>query len=96
MRPFGLGNETFDNDMIDLPVVVLALSLGIEISIRTSGDCEDCVMGGEGVDLLQRLLDLGWRLRRWVGLSFDLRVGVAWHWLCDLWYRPRVCDLWSR
>jgi hypothetical protein len=63
--PFDLADRAFDSNVIDLPVIVSALSLGIKIGVRTSGDCEDCVVGGEGVGLLQRFLDLRLRLRRW-------------------------------
>jgi hypothetical protein len=79
-----MGNRSLNNDMIDLPVIIMALSLGVKISVATSGNCEDCVMGGEIVGLLWRFLDLRWRW--WVGFSFDLRVFVVWHWVCDLWY----------
>jgi hypothetical protein len=74
--PFGLGTRTFDSNTIDLPVVVSALSLGIKISLGTFGNCEDCVMGGQGISLLWRLLDLRWRLWRWVGFSLDLTIGI--------------------
>jgi hypothetical protein len=56
MGLFGLGNGAFDNYMIDLSLIVYALSLGIKIGVRTSGDCEDCVMGGDSVGLLWRAL----------------------------------------
>jgi hypothetical protein len=79
--PFGLGNKTFDNDVIDLPIIIVVLSLNVKIGVGTSGNCEDCAMGGEIVNLLRRFLDLRWRW--WVGFSFDLRVGVVWHWVCD-------------
>jgi hypothetical protein len=38
MAPFGLGNGTFDNYVIDLLVIVSAVSLGIKIGVRTSED----------------------------------------------------------
>jgi hypothetical protein len=47
-----LGKRTFDNDVIDLPVIVVALSLGVEISVGTFGNCKDSAVGGEGFDLL--------------------------------------------
>jgi hypothetical protein len=50
--------------MIDLPVVVFVLSFGIKISVGIFNNCEDCAMGGEGMDLLWRLLDFRWRLWR--------------------------------
>jgi hypothetical protein len=62
MGPFGLVNGAFDIYMIDLPVIVSVLSLGIKIDVGTPVNCEDCVVGGESVGLLRRLLDL-WR--RW-------------------------------
>jgi hypothetical protein len=61
--PFGLGDRTFDDDVIDLPVVITALSLGIEVGIGTFGNCEDCAVGGESVGLLWRFLDFRWRWR---------------------------------
>jgi hypothetical protein len=86
MGPFGLGNGAFDIYMIDLSVIVSTLSLGINIIVRTSGDCEDCVMGRESVGLLRRLLDFWWRWWWRVGFGLDLRIGVVWHWVCDLWH----------
>jgi hypothetical protein len=44
MGPFCLGDRTFDSDMVDLAIIVLALSLCIEIGIGASGDCKDCAM----------------------------------------------------
>jgi hypothetical protein len=61
---FGLSNRAFNNYMIYFSIVIFALSLGIEIGIGTSSNCEDCVMGGEVFGLLQRLLDLWRRWRR--------------------------------
>jgi hypothetical protein len=60
VRPFGLGNRTFDNDVIDLPVIIVMLPFGVKVGIGTSGNYEDCAMGGESIGLLQRFLDLGW------------------------------------
>jgi hypothetical protein len=93
--PFGLGNGAFDNNVIDLPVIVSALSLGIKIGVGASSDYEYCVMGGEGIGLLQRFLDWRCRMRRWVSFGFDLRVGIVLHSVCDLWYWRRVCYLWN-
>jgi hypothetical protein len=45
--PFGLGNGALNGYMIDLSVIVYSLPLGVEIGVRTSGDCKDCVMGGK-------------------------------------------------
>jgi hypothetical protein len=56
--PLGLGDGTFDNDMIDLSVVISSLPLVIEINVGTSGDCEDCAMSGKSIGLLRRLVDL--------------------------------------
>jgi hypothetical protein len=42
--PFGLGNRTFDGNMVDLAIIVLALSLGIKIGIGAFGDCKDCAV----------------------------------------------------
>jgi hypothetical protein len=60
--PFGLGNRTFDDNMVDLAIIVLALSLGIKIGIEALNDCKDCAMSWEGFSLLLGFLDL-WR--RW-------------------------------
>jgi hypothetical protein len=35
-------------------------------------------------------VEVGWR---WIGFSFDLRVGVVWCGVCDLWHWWRVCYL---
>jgi hypothetical protein len=43
--------------MIYFSVVVSALSLGVKAGVGTSDNSEDCVMGGEGIRLLWRLLD---------------------------------------
>jgi hypothetical protein len=56
--PFGLDNEAFDNNVIDLPVIVSPLPLGVEIGVGASGDCEDCAMGGKTFGLLWRFTDL--------------------------------------
>jgi hypothetical protein len=75
MRPFCLGDRTFNDDVINLPVVITTLSLGIEVGFGTSSNCEDCAMGGVSISLLWMLLDLRWRW--WVGFSFDLRASVV-------------------
>jgi hypothetical protein len=33
MRPLGLGNGTFDNDMVNLMIIVPALPFGFEIRV---------------------------------------------------------------
>jgi hypothetical protein len=58
VRPFGLGNGAFNSYMIDLPIIVSLLPLAIEIGVGTSCYCENYVVGGEGISLLRRLLDL--------------------------------------
>jgi hypothetical protein len=93
--PFGLCNGTFDGDAINLPVIITTLSIGVEIGIRTSVNCKDCVVCGENVGLLWRFLVLKWRRRWWIGFGLDLRVGVVWHGVCDLRHLLRVCYLWS-
>jgi hypothetical protein len=70
--PFGLCNGTFTGDVINLPIIITALSLGVKIRIGTSDNCEDCVVCGENIGLL-------WRWWWWIGFGFDLRVGVVWH-----------------
>jgi hypothetical protein len=76
MGPFGLGYGAFDSNMIDMSVIVSALSLGVKIGVEASGNYEDCAVGREGIRLLQRFTDWRWRWRRWVGFGFDLRIGV--------------------
>jgi hypothetical protein len=73
--PFGLDNGAFDNDVVNLPVIVLMLPLGIKISVGASGDCQDCAMCGESINLLWRFLDLWWRLGG--GLGSILIWGLA-------------------
>jgi hypothetical protein len=80
--PFGLCNGIFDDDVINLPVRITTLSIGVEISIGTSDNCEDCAVCGKNISLLWRFLYLRWRW--WIGFGFDLRVGVVWHEVCDL------------
>jgi hypothetical protein len=53
-----LGNRTFDDNVIDFSVIVSLLPLGIKISVGASGDCKACVVGGETISLLRRLMDL--------------------------------------
>jgi hypothetical protein len=74
--PFGLHDGTFNSYMVYFPIIS-ALHFSVKVCIRTSGNCEDCAMGGEGLGLLRGLLDL-WRRWWWVGFSFDLGVGVIW------------------
>jgi hypothetical protein len=57
MGPFGLGDGTFNGNVIDLSVIVSPLPLGVKIGVRAFGDCKDCAMGGEAIDLLRRLVD---------------------------------------
>jgi hypothetical protein len=95
VRPFGLSDGAFDSYMIDFPIVICALSLGVEFGVGVSGNCEDCAVGGEGFKLLWGFLDLWqWWWRR-VGFCLDLRIGVIWHWVCDLWHNWRICYSWS-
>jgi hypothetical protein len=61
--PLGLGDGAFNGYMVYFFLVIYALSLGIKIGVGTSGDCEDCVVSGEGVILLLGFLDLWWRWR---------------------------------
>jgi hypothetical protein len=79
---FGLCNGTFDDDMINLPVIITMMSLGVEVGIGISCNCMDCAMCGESISLLRSFLDLRWRW--WIGFGLDLRVGVVWHVVCDL------------
>jgi hypothetical protein len=52
-------------------------------------------VGGEGIGLLRRLLNLWQRCGWWVGFGLDLRVGIVGHWVCNLWHFRRICGLWS-
>jgi hypothetical protein len=56
--PFGLCIGTFHGDVINLPIIIMMLSLGVEISIVTISNCKDCAVCGESIRLLQRFLDL--------------------------------------
>jgi hypothetical protein len=58
MEPFGLDDEVFNDNVIDLPIVVSSLPLGVEISVGDSCDCEDCAVGGKYFGLLWRFMDL--------------------------------------
>jgi hypothetical protein len=53
-----LGNGSFEDNMIDLLVIVSLLPLGVKVSVGASGDFKDCAMGGEGVIFLWRFTDL--------------------------------------
>jgi hypothetical protein len=55
MGQFSLGYRAFDGNEIDLSVIVSALPLGVEIGVGASGDCKDCVVGGETIGLLRSL-----------------------------------------
>jgi hypothetical protein len=50
--PFGLSDGAFDSYMIYFSIVISVLSLGVKIDVGTSSNCEDCVVGGEGFELL--------------------------------------------
>jgi hypothetical protein len=67
MRPFGLGDRTFDSDVIYLAIIVSTLPFGFRVCVRTSGDCEYGAMNGEVIGLLWRFLNL---LRRWSRVGF--------------------------
>jgi hypothetical protein len=58
VRPFGLSDGAFDSYMIYFSLVISALSLGVKVGVGASSNCEDSTMGGEGIGLLGRLLDL--------------------------------------
>jgi hypothetical protein len=44
--------------VVDLSIVVSSLPFIVEVSVRTSGDGENCTMGGKVVSLLWRPMDL--------------------------------------
>jgi hypothetical protein len=58
--PFSLGNRTFDDNVVDLAIIISMMPFGVKICVSASGDCEDCDVGVEGFWLLRRLLHL-WR-----------------------------------
>jgi hypothetical protein len=88
---FGLVNWAITSYMINLSIVLSTLSFCVKICDGTAGNCEDCAVGGDGIRLLWRFLDL-WL---WVGFGLDMGIGVVWHWICDLWHYRRVCYLWD-
>jgi hypothetical protein len=93
--PLGLSDGTFDDYMVYFPIVISALPLGVRISVGTFSDCEDCTVSGEGIILLLGFLNSWRRWRLWVGFGFNLRVGVVWHWVGDLWNYCGICYFWS-
>jgi hypothetical protein len=58
MGPFGLGDGVFDDNVIDLSVIVSSLPLVTKIGVGASGNGENYSVGGEVVGLLWRLTDL--------------------------------------
>jgi hypothetical protein len=72
--------------VINLPVIITTMSFGVEVGVGTSGDCTNCDVCGESIGLLQRFLDLRWRWRWLSGFGFDMRGGVVWHGVRDLWH----------
>jgi hypothetical protein len=93
VRPLGLSDGAFNGYMVYFSVIISALALGVKVGVGTSGDCEDCTVGGECIILLLGFLNLWWRWRQWVGFGFDLRVCVVWHWVGDLRNCWRICYL---
>jgi hypothetical protein len=55
---FGLCDGAFDDNMINLPIIISSLPLVIEIGVGASDDCKNCVVGGKIVGLLRILTDL--------------------------------------
>jgi hypothetical protein len=53
-----LDDGSFNNDMIDLLVIVSSLPLVVEIGVGDPGYCKDCAVGGKGVGLSWRFTDL--------------------------------------
>jgi hypothetical protein len=84
VRPFGLGDRTFDSYMVYFSVIISMLSLGVGISIGASSDYKDCAMSWKSFILLLGFLDLWWRWKWWVGFGFDLRVDAILRWVSDL------------
>jgi hypothetical protein len=81
--------------MVYFSVVMSSPPLGVKVKVGTSGNCEDCTVGGEGIILLLGFLNLWWRWRWWVGFSLNLRVGVVWHSVGDLQNCWKICYLWG-
>jgi hypothetical protein len=52
VRPFGLSNGAFDSYKVYFSVVISTMSLGVKVGVGTSGNCENCAVGGEGIWLL--------------------------------------------
>jgi hypothetical protein len=94
VRPLGLGNGAFDNYVIYFSVIVLAMLLGVKVSVGTSGNYKDCAMGWKGFVLLLGFLGLWRRWGWWIGFIFDLGVVVL-YWVGDLQNCCRMCNLWS-
>jgi hypothetical protein len=61
MGPRGSSDRILNSDVVNLSVIITPLPLVIEIGVGASGYCKDCAMSGEGVNLLQRLVDFWWR-----------------------------------
>jgi hypothetical protein len=74
--PFSLGNRTFDDNMVDLVIIVSALPLGIKVSITAPSDCKYCAVRWKSFGLLLGFLDLWRTWWRWVGFGFYLGIGV--------------------
>jgi hypothetical protein len=47
VRPFGLGDGTFNNDMVNLVLIISTLPFGFEVCVLTFGDCEYGTMVGK-------------------------------------------------
>jgi hypothetical protein len=81
VRPFGFGNRTFDDHVIDLSVIVSLLPFVVGVSVGASGNGENCAVGGEVVSLLRRLADLQRKWWSWIGFWLVLLVSVFRHWI---------------
>jgi hypothetical protein len=54
--PFDFGDNTFNDYMIDLSIVVSLFPFIVEVSVGTSSDGENCTMDEKVASLLWRLV----------------------------------------
>jgi hypothetical protein len=74
VRPLGLCEWTFDNQMVYFSIVISALSLALKVCVGTPGNCEDYAMGWESFALVLGFQDLR-RMWRWQ-VVFGLDLGL--------------------
>jgi hypothetical protein len=59
---FGLGDGTFDGNMVNLAIIIYTWPFRFDVYVCTSDDCEYGAMGGKILGLLWGFMSL---LRRW-------------------------------